>query len=104
MEEDKEKVKETEKPIVAEPETPTEKPESVEKPEEELDVNNEVMDFLVDLKGLVLNMQETIEKMSPPVTTETAEQSESTEEQSTEGTPDSPVEEVDVLDDLLHED
>lgn len=43
--------------------------EVVETAETEATEVNEVMDFLGDLKGIILNLQETVEKMNPPVET-----------------------------------
>lgn len=41
---------------------------------EELDVNQEVMTFLVELKDLVINMQQTIDQMVPPAIEQSSEQ------------------------------
>lgn len=97
QEEVKEEVVEEE---ATEEEAATPEPLTEEAPAE-LDVNTEIMEFLTDLKGLVLNMQETIDKIAPQPQTETVEAP--AEEVPVEApVEDSPVEAVEELDDMLH--
>ena len=98
-EEVKEEVVEEE---ATEEEAATPEPVTEEAPAE-LDVNNEIMEFLTDLKGLVLNMQETIDKIAPQPQTQTETVETPAEEAPAEApVEDSPVEAVEELDDMLH--
>lgn len=102
-EKSKEEVKEEvveEEATEEEEEAATPEPVTEEAPAE-LDVNNEIMEFLTDLKGLVLNMQETIDMIAPQPQTETVE-APAEEAPAEEPVEDSPVEAVEELDDMLH--